>query len=134
MGAVRCIRAFQPLLKEVRGSIVNVSSVHGSIPRNAPCYSTTKAALENLTQRLAVEFGKDGIRVNAVAPGWIDTEGVRWSLIDQAAVDSAIDQFIPLGRLGTAEEVASVILFLLQAEASYVTGSVWRADGGWLSV
>ena len=131
-GAARCCSAALPLLRESRGVVLNISSVHATLPRNAVGYGAAKAALENLTRRLAVELGPDGIRVNTLAPGWIRTEGIAWSLADPVATAKAVERRIPLGRLGRPEEIAQTALFLVSELASYVTGSVMVADGGWL--
>jgi NAD(P)-dependent dehydrogenase (short-subunit alcohol dehydrogenase family) len=131
---VRLSRLALPLLRQSRGTIINVSSVHSVIGRNAATYSTTKAALNNLTQKLAVELGSDGIRVNAVVPGWIRTKGVEYSFADEAAATKALQSMTALKREGHPEEIASVILFLASSLASYMTGSIVVADGGWLSI
>lgn len=132
VGAARCCSAALPLLRQTRGVILNLSSVHASLPRNAAAYGAAKAALENLTCRLAVELAPDGIRVNALAPGWIETEGIAWSLADRAETARTVAQRVPLNRLGQPEEMAQAGLFLVSDMASYVTGSTLVADGGWL--
>lgn len=132
VGSARCCAAALPLLRESRGAILNISSVHATTPRNAAGYGAAKAALENLTLKLAAEFARDGVRVNGLAPGWIETEGVAWSLVDREAVARTVEQRIPLNRLGRPEEIAHAALFLVSDHASYMTGAIVPVDGGWL--
>ncbi|TWG93644.1 NAD(P)-dependent dehydrogenase (short-subunit alcohol dehydrogenase family) [Nocardioides sp. J9] len=128
---------FLCLREEVRvmadgGSIVNISSVMGTAASpNAPAYAATKHAVEGLTKSTALAYADRGIRVNAVAPGFIDTALLRtWRDADERA---ALGRKHPLGRLGTAEDVAEVVGFLLSDAASFVTGSCYRVDGGYLT-
>lgn len=116
------------MLKARRGSVVNVVSVVGQIGNAGQVnYTAAKAGLEAFTKSCAREMSSRQVRVNAVAPGYIDT-AMTAQLADQAK-ESFLAQ-IPLGRAGSPEEVAEVILFLVSDHARYVTGQVWRVDGG----
>jgi meso-butanediol dehydrogenase/(S,S)-butanediol dehydrogenase/diacetyl reductase len=109
-----------------RGSVVLVGSIVGAGEGSArsPAYAAAKAGLEGLARSLAVVGGPFGVRVNVVAPGAIDTA------FDPPAFPADARPDVPLGRMGTADEVASVVAMLLAPEAAYVTGAVWRVDGG----
>ena len=115
-----------------RGAIVNIGSIasFGGIPgRNA--YSAAKAGILGMTRALASEWARKGIRVNAVAPGYVKTALVA-GLIERGAIDAqAIARRAPLGRMAAPEEIARVIGFLASPQASYVTGAVLPVDGGW---
>ena len=123
-----CRAALKPMLRARYGRIVNVSSVSGirGNPGQAN-YSAAKAGLIGLTKSLAREVATRNITVNAVAPGFIDTEMTR-ALPD--AMRTAAAMATPIERLGTAEEVAAAILFLASPGASYITGHVLQVDGG----
>ena len=131
------IRYAMPLLRAARGAIVNVGSIEGlgNNPRH-PAYGASKAGLHGLTRAVAVDHGPDGVRCNAVAPGWIDTplnEDFIASLAEPAAFRGKIGGIHPLGRTGTPSEVAELICWLASDAASFVTGQVWKIDGGRMS-
>ena len=131
------IRYAMPLLRAARGAIVNVGSIEGlgSNPRH-PAYGASKAGLHGLTRADAVDHGPDGVRCNAVAPGWIDTplnEDFIASLAEPAAFRAKIGGIHPLGRTGAPLEVAELICWLASDAASFVTGQVWTIDGGRMS-
>lgn len=115
-----------------RGAIVNIGSIasFGGIPgRNA--YSAAKAGILGMTRALASEWARKGIRVNAVAPGYVKTALVA-NLVQRGAIDEdAIARRTPVGRMAVPEEIARVIGFLASPQASYVTGAVLPVDGGW---
>ncbi|AXB42368.1 SDR family NAD(P)-dependent oxidoreductase [Amycolatopsis albispora] len=111
-------------------AIVNMSSVSAvRVRRGRGAYCSSKAAVAHLTESLAVELGDQGIRVNAIAPGYIDTEMTRWIQDDAPALAKALDA-VPLHRIGSPEEVVGVLLFLLSDSARYVTGHSLAVDGG----
>ncbi|ALE74305.1 oxidoreductase [Pseudonocardia sp. EC080610-09] len=112
------------------GAIVNMSSVSAlRVRRGRGSYCTSKAAVAHLTESLAVELGDRGIRVNAIAPGFVDTDMTRWIQDDPPALAKALDA-VPLHRIGSPEEVAGVLMFLLSDGARYVTGHSIAVDGG----
>ncbi|RMB82118.1 SDR family NAD(P)-dependent oxidoreductase [Streptomyces shenzhenensis] len=112
------------------GAIVNMSSVSAvRVRKGRAAYCASKASVAHLTESLAVEFGDLGLRVNSIAPGYIDTEMTRWVQEDPAALKHALDS-VPLHRLGSPQEVLGVLLFLLSDSARYVTGHSVAVDGG----
>ena len=129
-GAFLCTQACAPvMIKSGGGSIVNIASISGlraSTLRVA--YGTSKAALIHLTKQQAVELGNVGIRVNAIAPGPVETEMAK--LVHSVAIRSDYYDAIPLNRYGTTEEIASVVGFLCSPAASYVNGQFLAVDGG----
>ncbi|MCP4183743.1 MAG: SDR family oxidoreductase [Hyphomicrobiales bacterium] len=131
-GVFLCSQALTPALKKTRGAIVNIASISGlraSTLRVA--YGTSKAAVIHLTQQYAAELGEFGIRVNCVAPGPVRTK-LAMAVHTQDIIDAYHDA-IPLNRYGSEDEIAHVITFLCSSKASYVSGQVIAADGGFES-
>lgn len=129
-GVLNCSKIAMTHLIESRGAIVNISSIWGNV--GASCevlYSTTKGAINLFTKSLAKEMAMSGVRVNAVAPGVINTDMNSW--MDQNERE-ALEEEIPLNRFGNTEEIASVVSFLCSEKASYITGQIITVDGGML--
>jgi 3-oxoacyl-[acyl-carrier protein] reductase len=128
-GAFNLIRAAtRPMMKQRGGAIVNLTSVVGEMGNaGQAAYSATKAGLEGLTRSVARELASRNVRVNAVSPGFIDTDMTAG--LPEAA-KTKMKESIPLARLGSAEDVANAVAFLASDQASYVTGEVLRVNGG----
>src|ERR1044072_7753095 len=131
-GAFLMVKAAAPLMRK-DAAIVNITSISGlraSALRIA--YGASKAALEHLTKQLALELSVRGIRVNAVAPGPVDTAMAK--AVHSAAIRADYHDAIPLGRYGLEEEIAEAVFFLASDRASYITGQVLAVDGGFNAI
>jgi NAD(P)-dependent dehydrogenase (short-subunit alcohol dehydrogenase family) len=133
-GIFLCSKYFMPQLRETRGCIVNLSSVNAYfVEPICAGYCATKAAIVGFTKALAIDHGAEGIRVNAICPGYIDAGLAEGYFLAQADPDAArrdAGKLHALGRIGHPEEVAQVAAFLASDEASFMTGSVVTVSGG----
>jgi NAD(P)-dependent dehydrogenase (short-subunit alcohol dehydrogenase family) len=125
-----CKYAIPAMKKSGGGSIVNIASIAARVGGSVSCvYPASKAGVVSLSKNMALRFAKDRIRVNCVCPGHVDT-ALTYTLKDPHVRDALISRY-PLGRLGTAEEIAAAVLFLASEEASFVTGTELIVDGGY---
>jgi NAD(P)-dependent dehydrogenase (short-subunit alcohol dehydrogenase family) len=137
VGAFLCAQRFgRVMLAERHGSIVNVASIlgvvgAGQIPQAS--YTASKGGLVNLTRELAAQWARKGVRVNAVAPAWFDTE-MTVDMFGDERSEKWIKGRTPMGRPGHVEELVGPVIFLASDAASYVTGQVLAVDGGWTIV
>lgn len=122
------------MLKQGSGAIVNTASTSGMVGEpGLVAYNSSKAAVVNFTRQLASDFSRSNIRINSVCPGWILATGFNDPALEDVSdseVDQMIDQWVPAGRAGTAEEVAAGVAFLASDDASYITGHALLIDGG----
>ncbi len=133
-GIFLCSKYFLPDLRETRGSIVSMSSVNGYFAEPMCAgYCATKAAIMGLTKAMAIDHGKDGVRVNCICPGYIDAglaEGYFQSQPDPTQARQEAGKLHALWRIGRPDEVARAAVFLASEEASFVTGTAMVVDGG----
>jgi NAD(P)-dependent dehydrogenase (short-subunit alcohol dehydrogenase family) len=136
-GTFWCCREFgRDMVEAGRGTIVNMGSMSGSIinrPQFASSYMASKGAVHQITRALAVEWAKTGVRVNALAPGYIGTEMTLEMRARPELFNTWLDM-TPMGRCGDPSEVASVIVFLASPASSYMTGAILPVDGGYTSL
>ena len=126
-----CKHAIPGMITRGGGSIVNVASVAALIGlKNRAAYCASKGAVVALTRALAIDHVEDGVRVNAVCPGTVDTPWVRRLVEDAGESFDALRARQPMGRLGTSEEIAGAVAYLASDDATFVTGTVFTIDGG----
>jgi NAD(P)-dependent dehydrogenase (short-subunit alcohol dehydrogenase family) len=136
-GAWNAARACLPYIRKQGGSIVNVSSVQAlASQQNVLAYTASKHGLIGITRSMAMDFAKDGIRVNAVCPGTVDTPMLAWAASldpNPQSVYDACNAMHPIGRIAQPREIGEIVAFLAHESSSFVTGAVWTADGGLLT-
>jgi NAD(P)-dependent dehydrogenase (short-subunit alcohol dehydrogenase family) len=134
LGAFRVLHAVHPHLAATQGSVINVASVtsYFGSPR-VPGYSASKGAIVQLTKSLAIAWAPEGVRVNAVAPGWIETGMTRGHVADPERSRQILDR-TPMGRWGVPADIAGPALFLASDAARFITGAVLNVDGGYTTM
>jgi NAD(P)-dependent dehydrogenase (short-subunit alcohol dehydrogenase family) len=132
-----CRYALPPMLARGGGSVVNIGSVAATVGFTTDAaYCASKGAVEALTRQMALDYSPRGVRVNCIAPGFVETEQMRTYIASHEDPDAAHDAMVrlhPIGRIGRPEEIAAVAAFLASDEASFVTGASWAVDGGLLA-
>ena len=132
VGLLLCTTAALPLFPKAGGSIINIGSVVGEMaPPTATVYAGSKGAVNSITRVLAKELGPKGIRVNAVNPGPISTEGFKAAGFIESGFEAQMVSSTPLGRIGQPDDVAAIVAFLASNDARWITGSLLDAAGGW---
>lgn len=127
------LEAARRMVAQGKGAIVNVASVNAFRPMDGQAvYSMTKAAIVNMTQALAREWARQGVRVNALVPGLVETRFAA-AIYEDEERRAMMERLVPMGRIGQPEEMAGAVLYLVSDAASYTTGSCLTADGGWLA-
>lgn len=125
-----CKHALRSMLPRARGAIVNIASIAGLVAlRNRVAYCASKGAIVALTRAIAIDHARDGVRVNCICPGTVDTPWIR-RLVEAGESLEALEARQPVGRLGTIEEIAEAALFLVTDETAFMTGSALVIDGG----
>jgi 3-oxoacyl-[acyl-carrier protein] reductase len=132
LGLLLACQAAVPLFDSAGGTIINVSSVVSTLGfPNASVYSGTKGAVDSITRSLAKELGPRGIRVNAVNPGMVETEGTQSAGITADDTRKQIEAMTPLGRIGKPRDIAGLAVFLASSDSSWITGETFVISGGY---
>ncbi len=134
-GTMLATEALLPHLRARRGSLVNIVSVQAlvGLQSHASAYAASKAAIAQYTRSLAIELAPQGVRVNAIAPGWFETDMTAGTRADPAKVGRALAR-VPMSRFGHPDELVGPVAFLVSGQSSYVTGIVMPVDGGLLAL
>jgi len=131
LGPILASQAAAKLFDSAGGSIVNISSVVSTLAfPNASVYSGTKGAVDSITRSLASELGPRGIRVNAIRPGMVETEGTHTAGIENSEMQKQVRSQTPLGRLGKPDDIAGTAVFLVSADSSWISGETFVIAGG----
>jgi len=126
-----CSRASLPHLKETGGSIINIASIYGLVAGpGSTAYATAKGGVVNFTRTVATDYAAEGVRCNAVCPGFVKTPMTE-DFLDDEEFYSFVKTETPMGRVAEPREIAGVIAFLASDDASYITGAAVPVDGGW---
>lgn len=134
IGTMRVCLAARAKLAQTRGAIVNTASMLSFFGSPAaPGYAASKGGVAQLTKSLAIAWAKDGVRVNAIAPGWIETE-LTEALVASAAKSAAILARTPMARWGQPDDLGGAVVFLVSDAAAFVTGAILPVDGGYAAV
>jgi 3-oxoacyl-[acyl-carrier protein] reductase len=131
LGLLLATQAAAKLFGPAGGSVINISSILSTMPEpSAAVYSATKGAVDAITRSLAAELGPRKIRVNAINPGMVETEGVRAAGIAGSETQKRVEAQTPLGRIGQPQDIASVALFLASSDSAWITGQTFIVAGG----
>ncbi|MGI9399864.1 MAG: SDR family NAD(P)-dependent oxidoreductase [Rhizobiaceae bacterium] len=134
IGSFRCAKAMLPALKSAKGRVINIASMYARFGSpNNPAYGASKAGVEQMTKSLAIAWADEGIRVNAIAPGFIVTEQSARARKD-ASFTAGVEARTPLGRWGQPGDIAGIALFLASDAAAFITGACIPVDGGYSAV
>lgn len=132
LGLISTTQAAVKQFNPAGGSIINISSVVSSAGfPGATVYSGTKGAVDAVTRSLAKELGPRGIRVNAINPGMVETEGARAAGISESYMRKQVEALTPLGRIGQPQDIASVVVFFASSDSAWITGETLRVAGGY---
>lgn len=132
LGLLLACQAAAKLFEASGGNIINISSVVSTLAfPNAAVYSATKGAVDAITRSLAAELGPRNIRVNAIRPGMVETEGTRSAGIDESEMRKQVQAQTPLGRIGKPHDIATIASFLASDDSSWITGETYLVSGGY---